>query len=54
MGSFADAITLAAATGGPADITAVRQYQSRGGISANLEQQIADDFGVFARAGWAD
>ena len=51
MGSFADAIALAAVTGGPADITAVRHYNSRGGISVNLEQQISDDLGVFARAG---
>ena len=54
MSEFADAISLALATGGPADITAVRQYRSRGGISANLEQQVADDLGVFARVGWAD
>ena len=54
MGSFADAIALAATTGGPADITAVRQYTSRGGISLNLEQQVTDELGVFARAGWAD
>jgi high affinity Mn2+ porin len=54
MGQFADAISLALATGGPADITAVRQYASRGGISANLEQQIFDDLGIFARAGWAN
>ncbi|MBV8927031.1 MAG: carbohydrate porin [Bradyrhizobium sp.] len=54
MGSFEDAILLAAMTGGPADITAVRQYQSRGGISMNLEQQIVENFGFFARAGWAD
>jgi high affinity Mn2+ porin len=53
MGSFQDAITLAAATGGPADIAAVRRYNSRGGISLNLEQQINDQVGVFARAGWA-
>ena len=54
MGHFADAIQLAALTGGPADIAAVRQYKSRGGISANLEQQISEQLGVFARAGWAD
>jgi high affinity Mn2+ porin len=54
MGSFADAIQLAALTGGPADIAAVRQYASRGGISANLEQQITPEIGAFARAGWAD
>jgi high affinity Mn2+ porin len=54
MGHFADAIQLAALTGGPADIAAVRQYKSRGGISANLEQQVTEQLGVFARAGWAD
>ena len=48
------AILLAAATGTPADIAAVRTYQSRGGISMNLEQQINDRVGFFARAGWAD
>jgi high affinity Mn2+ porin len=54
MGTFADAIALAAITGGPADITAVRRYQSRGGISMNIEQEITSDVGAFVRAGWAD
>jgi high affinity Mn2+ porin len=54
MGSFQDAIQLAALTGGPADIAAVRQYQSRGGISMNLEQQLMPNVGFFARAGIAD
>ncbi len=46
MGSFQDAIQLAALTGGPADIAAVRQYQSRGGISMNLEQQLIPNVGL--------
>jgi high affinity Mn2+ porin len=54
MGSFQDAIALAQITGGPADITAVRKYQSRTGVSANLEQEITKELGVFMRAGWAD
>jgi high affinity Mn2+ porin len=54
MGDFQNAINLAAATGGPADITAVRQYQSRPGVSFNLEQQLTTDLGLFARAGIAD
>ncbi|HZE54424.1 MAG TPA: carbohydrate porin [Bradyrhizobium sp.] len=54
MGSFEDAIQLAALTGGPARIAAVRQYQSRGGLSMNLEQQLMPDVGFFARAGIAD
>src|ERR1700730_1194594 len=53
-GSFQDAITLAAINGGPADITAVRKYQSRGGISMNLEQQLMPNVGLFVRAGIAD
>jgi high affinity Mn2+ porin len=53
-GSFQAAINLAAITGGPADINAVRTYTSRPGVSLNLEQQISENWGVFARAGWAD
>ncbi len=54
MGSYEDAILLAQATGQPADINAVRVYQSRPGVSLNLEQQVTEDVGLFARAGWAD
>jgi high affinity Mn2+ porin len=54
MGSFEDAIQLAAITGGPANIAAVRQYQGRGGISMNLEQQLLPNVGFFARAGFAN
>ena len=54
MGTFQDAIQLAALTGGPAMISAVRQYQSRGGVSMNLEQQLMPNVGFFARAGIAD
>jgi high affinity Mn2+ porin len=53
-GAFEDAIQLAAMTGQPADITAVRTYRSRPGVSLNLEQQVTETLGVFARAGWAD
>ncbi len=53
-GEFADAIALAQATGMPADINAVRRYASRPGVSVNLEQQVTETVGVFARAGWAD
>jgi high affinity Mn2+ porin len=51
MGSYADAIALAEVDGGPADIAEVREYRSRGGISINLEQEIASDIGAFIRAG---
>ncbi len=53
-GSFQAAIDLAAITGGPANINAVRAYTSRPGVSLNLEQQITETVGLFARAGWAD
>lgn len=53
-GHFADAVALAALTGQPADINAVRAYTSRPGVSVNLEQQLTDTMGVFARAGWVD
>jgi high affinity Mn2+ porin len=54
MGTFADALAFAAATGTTPDMAAVRQYRSRGGVSVNLEQQITDQLGVFARAGFAN
>lgn len=54
MGSFQDAIQLAALTGGPPDIATVRQYQNRGGISMNLEQRLMPNVGLFVRAGIAD
>jgi high affinity Mn2+ porin len=60
MGSFQDAINLAEQPGGaffgdPSDaLAAVRHYQSKPGVSLNLEQQVNDWVGVFARAGWAD
>lgn len=54
MGNYQDAIRLATAIGGPADIAAVREYRSRAGIGVNVEQQIVPDVGFFARAGWAN
>jgi high affinity Mn2+ porin len=54
MGSFQDAIDLAQLTGAPANIAAVRKYQSRGGVSMNLEQEVTDELGLFMRAGWAN
>jgi high affinity Mn2+ porin len=54
MGAFADAVALSELTGQPADINAVRHYNSRPGVSLNLEQQVTQTLGVFARAGWND
>jgi len=51
MGRFDDAVSLALATGQPADIAAVRSYRSRSGVSVNIEQQLAADLGMFVRAG---
>jgi len=51
MGTFADAITLAETTNTIPSTGDVRRYQSRFGVSVNLEQEIAKDIGFFARAG---
>jgi high affinity Mn2+ porin len=55
-GSFQDALDLSFATGLDASdaLAAVRKFQNRPGVSVNIEQQVNDTFGVFARAGWAD
>ena len=50
LGTYTDALALAAATGQTPSTAAVRSYRSKAGIGLNLEQQIADDLGVFARA----
>jgi high affinity Mn2+ porin len=52
MGSFTDAVQLAALTGAAANLSLVRTYTSKTGISANLEQQILPGLGLFARAGY--
>ncbi|HXQ11577.1 MAG TPA: carbohydrate porin [Caulobacteraceae bacterium] len=54
MGTFADAIALAATTGQPPSTASVRRYRSRPGVSLDLEQTLADDLGLFVRAGIAD
>lgn len=54
MGRFKDAVELAEITGQPADITAVRRYQTRTGVSFNLEQELTSDIAFFARGGVAD
>jgi high affinity Mn2+ porin len=51
MGKFDDAVALAMETGQLADIAAVRHYRGRPGFSVNLEQQVSDNVGVFARGG---
>ena len=51
MGTFADAIALGQATSSIPSTGAVRKYQSRFGVSLNLEQEITKSIGFFARAG---
>jgi high affinity Mn2+ porin len=52
LGTYSDALALAAATGTTPSTAAVRQYRSKYGIILNLEQQLTADLGLFARAGW--
>jgi high affinity Mn2+ porin len=56
MGNYDNAIALSQATGLDASdaLAAVRTYQSRPGLLLNLEQQVTETVGLFARAGWAD
>ena len=52
LGNFTDAVQLAAATGTTPDLSLVRTYTSKTGISGNLEQQLLPGVGLFARAGY--
>ncbi len=52
LASFQDAVNLAAATGTTPLLSSVRTYTSKTGISGNIEQQITDGVGLFARAGY--
>jgi high affinity Mn2+ porin len=50
LGTYIDAIALGAATGQTPSTGAVRRFRTKDGFGLNLEQQLATDFGVFARA----
>jgi high affinity Mn2+ porin len=50
MGSYGDALALAAQTGGPPSTASVRRYNSRPGGGINVQQQLAPDLGFFLRA----
>lgn len=52
MGSYDAATAIALQTGTPADIAAVRKGHNKAGFALNLEQQLSDGLGAFARAGW--
>ncbi len=50
MGDYNDAVRLGEETGTTPNVSLVRRYNTRPGAALNLEQQIAPDVGVFARA----
>ncbi len=50
MGSFADALTLAAATGGTPEVSLVRHDQTKTGWGLTLEAPLGPDAGLFLRA----
>ncbi len=54
MGSYSDALALAAATHSLPDTALVRNYASRPGMVINLEQAFGDNLGAFARASLND
>jgi high affinity Mn2+ porin len=50
LGTYLDAISFGEATGTTPSTGAVRSFRTKGGLGLNLEQPLATDFGVFARA----
>ena len=54
MGSYEQALKLAAETGGTPSTALVRRYASRVGGAVNLEAQITEKLGLFARASLAE
>jgi high affinity Mn2+ porin len=50
LGTYIDAIALEAATGQTPSTGNVRRFRTKNGFGLNLEQKLAADFGVFARA----
>jgi high affinity Mn2+ porin len=51
LGLLDEAVQIAQATGNPVDIAAVRQLRNRVGADINLEQELTQDLGMFARVG---
>jgi high affinity Mn2+ porin len=49
MASYDDAIRVGQASGGVPDVSTVRHYQTRPGFALNLQQELTDGLGVFAR-----
>ena len=54
MGSFSDALARSAATGAIPDLTQVRTSQSKRGGGINIEHDLRQDVGLFARASGHD
>jgi high affinity Mn2+ porin len=54
MGSYDDAVRLGRATGAAPDTVLVRRNASRPGIALNLEQEITNNLGAFARLSFND
>jgi high affinity Mn2+ porin len=52
MGTYSDALALADATHTTPSTGNVRTYRTKFGVVLNLEQQLAPDLGMFARAGF--
>jgi high affinity Mn2+ porin len=50
MGSYRDAVRLGQQAGMAPDVALVRRRASRAGVAVNVEQALAPDLGVFARA----
>jgi high affinity Mn2+ porin len=51
LGLLDEAVEIAQATGDPVDIAATRRLRDRFGADVNLEQELANDLGMFARVG---
>lgn len=49
MAKYADAVRLAAETGGAPNVADARRYMTRPGVAVNVEQQLTSDLGAFAR-----
>ena len=54
MGRYDQAVALALVTGQPPSTANVRQYAGRAGWAMNVEQEITQDLGAFARVGFTD
>ena len=50
LGTYTDALAFAQATGQTPSTAAVRSFRTKSGAGLNLEQQLAADLGLFARA----